>query len=150
MNIETPADEALPGDEESGADIPPVDALDEAEAGDGLPGDGAPAVEPPAITDALPVRLSNNHFSRTSRIDLLNVLQQACRDTGVDVRYESCVSDPAALEENRDASIATALAMYQTGTGRQAVCEWLAGQCPKSIGTPEKAAKALAGHNSGF
>ncbi|SAL80096.1 monooxygenase [Caballeronia arvi] len=47
----------------------------------------------------VPVRLSNNHFSRTSRIDLLNVLRQACRDTGVDVRYNSCVNDPAALQD---------------------------------------------------
>lgn len=46
----------------------------------------------------VPVRLSNNHFSRTSRIDLLSVLQQACRDAGVDVHYGSSVNDPAALE----------------------------------------------------
>lgn len=45
------------------------------------------------------VRLRNNHFSRTSRIDLLRVLQQACAEVGVDVRYNSCVTDPATLPE---------------------------------------------------
>ncbi|AET89197.1 monooxygenase, FAD-binding protein [Burkholderia sp. YI23] len=47
----------------------------------------------------VPVRLSNNHFSRTSRIDLLTVLREACRDVGVDVRYNSCVNDPATLDD---------------------------------------------------
>lgn len=57
-------------------------------------------------------------------------------------------AEPAA--ENRDGSIATALAMWQTGTAREVVCAWLADACPQSIGTAEKAAKALAAHSAGF
>lgn len=58
--------------------------------------------------------------------------------------------DEVAQEENRDAAIESALAMYQTGQSKQEVCLWLAFQCPRSIETPEKAAKVLAGHNAGF
>ncbi|RDK11774.1 FAD-dependent monooxygenase [Cupriavidus lacunae] len=43
--------------------------------------------------------LHNNHFSRTSRIDLLRVLQQACADAGVEVHYGSRVCDPAELPD---------------------------------------------------
>jgi 2-polyprenyl-6-methoxyphenol hydroxylase-like FAD-dependent oxidoreductase len=45
------------------------------------------------------VQLSNNHFSRTSRIDLLRVLQEACAEAGVEIRYGSRVNDPAELPE---------------------------------------------------
>lgn len=45
------------------------------------------------------VQLSNNHFSRTSRIDLLRVLQEACAEAGVEIRYGSRVNDPADLPE---------------------------------------------------
>ncbi len=45
------------------------------------------------------VPLHNNHFSRTSRIDLLRVLQQACVEAGVDIRYGSRVADPAELPD---------------------------------------------------
>ena len=103
---ETPADEAIPGDEETGD----------------LPGDDAPANDEPAVND----------------------LMKPAGD------LPAQEDDAGALEENRDASIATALAMYQTGQGKDAVCDWLAGQCPRSIGTRERAAKALAGHNAGF
>ncbi|VVE60476.1 Salicyloyl-CoA 5-hydroxylase [Pandoraea captiosa] len=51
------------------------------------------------VHQGVPVRLSNNHFSRTSRIDMLRVLQQACEDAGVDVRYQSHVTDPAQLPD---------------------------------------------------
>ncbi|WP_454740301.1 FAD-dependent monooxygenase [Cupriavidus necator] len=45
------------------------------------------------------VPLHNNHFSRTSRIDLLRVLQEACAEAGVEIHYGSRVSDPAELPE---------------------------------------------------
>ncbi|MGC7403044.1 FAD-dependent monooxygenase [Pandoraea pneumonica] len=51
------------------------------------------------VHQGVPVRLSNNHFSRTSRIDMLRVLQQACAEAGVDVRYNSHIVDPAQLPD---------------------------------------------------
>jgi len=45
------------------------------------------------------VPLRNNHFSRTSRIDLLRVLQEACAEAGVEILYGSRVSDPAELAD---------------------------------------------------
>lgn len=45
------------------------------------------------------VPLHNNHFSRTSRIDLLRVLQEACAEAGVEIRYGSRVCDPAELPD---------------------------------------------------
>jgi 2-polyprenyl-6-methoxyphenol hydroxylase-like FAD-dependent oxidoreductase len=47
--------------------------------------------------EAVPLR--NNHFSRTSRIDLLRVLQEACAEAGVEIRYGSRATDPAEFPE---------------------------------------------------
>ncbi|MBV9529225.1 MAG: FAD-dependent monooxygenase [Sphingomonas sp.] len=43
------------------------------------------------------VQLGNNHFSRTARIDLLNILQGACRRIGVDLCFEQRITDLSAL-----------------------------------------------------
>ncbi|MDW3682132.1 FAD-dependent monooxygenase [Cupriavidus sp. CV2] len=51
------------------------------------------------VHQGVSVRLNNNHFSRTSRIDLLRVLQDACAQAGVEVRYNSRISDPSQLPE---------------------------------------------------
>ncbi len=45
------------------------------------------------------VPLRGNHFSRTSRIGLLRVLQDACAEAGVEIRYGSRVNDPAELPD---------------------------------------------------
>lgn len=39
------------------------------------------------------VQVHNNHFSRTSRIDMLNVLQRACLDAGVAIEFEKRITD---------------------------------------------------------
>lgn len=49
------------------------------------------------VHQGVPVRLNNNHFSRTSRIDLLRVLQDACAQAGVEVRYNSRITEPSQL-----------------------------------------------------
>ena len=45
------------------------------------------------------VQLTNNHFSRTSRIGLLKVLQGACRRVGVDLRFGQRVTDLSAFAD---------------------------------------------------
>ena len=44
------------------------------------------------------VQIHSNHFSRTSRIDMLRVLQQACLDAGVKIEFEKRVADVAQLD----------------------------------------------------
>jgi anthraniloyl-CoA monooxygenase len=43
------------------------------------------------------VQIHSNHFSRTSRIEMLNVLQRACLQAGVKIEFEQRVTDAAAL-----------------------------------------------------
>lgn len=43
------------------------------------------------------VQLRNNHFSRVARIDLLKVLQDECRQAGVEMKFDVRVEDPAQL-----------------------------------------------------
>ena len=45
------------------------------------------------------VQIHSNHFSRTSRIDMLNILQDACLRAGVEIEFETRVSDVAALSD---------------------------------------------------
>lgn len=45
------------------------------------------------------VQLGNNHFSRTARIDVLRILQSACRRVGVELRFGQRVTDPSALAD---------------------------------------------------
>jgi 2-polyprenyl-6-methoxyphenol hydroxylase-like FAD-dependent oxidoreductase len=44
------------------------------------------------------VQIHSNHFSRTSRIDLLAVLQRACRQAGVEIEFEKRVDDVRSLD----------------------------------------------------
>ncbi len=44
------------------------------------------------------VQVHNNHFSRTSRIGQLRMLQDICAAAGVVIRYEMRIDDPAALD----------------------------------------------------
>jgi len=46
------------------------------------------------------VQIHSNHFSRTSRIDMLRVLQRACLQAGVEIEFEKRVTDAAALNAN--------------------------------------------------
>src|SRR5258706_10193837 len=39
------------------------------------------------------VQIHSNHFSRTSRIDMLNILQRACLDAGVEIEFEKRITD---------------------------------------------------------
>jgi anthraniloyl-CoA monooxygenase len=43
------------------------------------------------------VQIHSNHFSRTSRIDMLNVLQRACLQSGVKIEFEKRVTDATTL-----------------------------------------------------
>ena len=43
------------------------------------------------------VQLHGNHFSRTSRIDMLNVLSRACEGAGVHIEYGKRVDDVDAM-----------------------------------------------------
>lgn len=43
------------------------------------------------------VQLRNNHFSRVARIDLLKVLQQECREAGVEMRFDARIEDLSQL-----------------------------------------------------
>ncbi len=45
------------------------------------------------------VQLHNNHFSRTSRIALLEVLQTTCREVGVDLRFDARIPSTGALSD---------------------------------------------------
>lgn len=51
------------------------------------------------VHKGVPIQLRNNHFSRTSRIDLLRVLQEACTEAGVEIIFGSNVTDPSAFPE---------------------------------------------------
>ncbi|CAM5191082.1 Anthraniloyl-CoA monooxygenase OS=Castellaniella defragrans OX=75697 GN=HNR28_000731 PE=4 SV=1 [Castellaniella defragrans] len=48
------------------------------------------------------VQVHGNHFSRTSRIQMLQVLQQACERRGVHIEYDHPVQDARALAANCD------------------------------------------------
>ncbi len=52
------------------------------------------------------VQIHGNHFSRTARIDMLNVLQRACRRVGVQIEYGHRVDDVQALSSEVDLVIA--------------------------------------------
>src|SRR6266487_2902744 len=39
------------------------------------------------------VQIHSNHFSRTSRIDMLNILQRACQRVGVDIEFNRRIDD---------------------------------------------------------
>jgi len=43
------------------------------------------------------IAIGGNHFAGVARIDWLHVLQQRCREAGVDLRFEEAVADSAAL-----------------------------------------------------
>jgi anthraniloyl-CoA monooxygenase len=45
------------------------------------------------------VQIHSNHFSRTSRIDMLNVLQGACLRAGVEIEFETRLSDVTSLSD---------------------------------------------------
>lgn len=52
------------------------------------------------------VQVHGNHFSRTSRIDMLNVLQQACERQGITVEYGRRIVDVEALSGEVDLVVA--------------------------------------------
>lgn len=52
------------------------------------------------------VQVHGNHFSRTSRIDMLKVLEDACRKAGVSIEYERRVGDAGELAESVDLLVA--------------------------------------------
>jgi anthraniloyl-CoA monooxygenase len=45
------------------------------------------------------VQIHSNHFSRTARIDMLNILQRACQRVGVRIEFDRRVDDLGALSE---------------------------------------------------
>jgi anthraniloyl-CoA monooxygenase len=45
------------------------------------------------------VQIHSNHFSRTSRIDMLNILQAACLREGVEIEFGTRISDVASLSD---------------------------------------------------
>lgn len=53
------------------------------------------------------VQLHGNHFSRTARIDMLNVLSQACEAEGVRIEYGKRITDVDALASDCDLLIAS-------------------------------------------
>ena len=52
------------------------------------------------------VQVQGNHFSRTSRIDMLAVLEQACREAGVQIRHQQRIEDVARLAGEVDMVVA--------------------------------------------
>lgn len=52
------------------------------------------------------VQVHGNHFSRTSRIDMLNTLQQACEREGIRIEYGRRIDDVQALAADCDLLIA--------------------------------------------
>ena len=52
------------------------------------------------------VQIHGNHFSRTSRIDMLQTLQRACQRAGVRIHYEQRIGDVSALASSVDLLIA--------------------------------------------
>lgn len=53
------------------------------------------------------VQIHGNHFSRTSRIDMLNVLQRACEQAGVRIDYNRRIDDVEALAADTDLLVAS-------------------------------------------
>jgi anthraniloyl-CoA monooxygenase len=49
------------------------------------------------ILEDVRVQLTNNHFSRTSRADLLSTMIAACREAGVELRFETTITGAAEL-----------------------------------------------------
>ncbi|PVX85652.1 FAD-dependent monooxygenase [Paraburkholderia unamae] len=52
------------------------------------------------------VQVHGNHFSRTSRIDMLRVLQQACKREGIHIEYGRRIEDARALAAGCDLLVA--------------------------------------------
>jgi 2-polyprenyl-6-methoxyphenol hydroxylase-like FAD-dependent oxidoreductase len=52
------------------------------------------------------VQIHGNHFSRTSRIEMLHVLQRACERVGIEVEYGHRVDDARALARDVDLLVA--------------------------------------------
>lgn len=52
------------------------------------------------------VQVQGNHFSRTSRIDMLAVLEQACREAGVRILHQQRIEDVARLAGEVDMVVA--------------------------------------------
>ena len=52
------------------------------------------------------VQVHGNHFSRTSRIDMLRVLQDACEREGIDIEYGRRIEDARALAAECDLLVA--------------------------------------------
>lgn len=52
------------------------------------------------------VQISGNHFSRTSRIGMLNVLQKACERVGIQIEYGRRIEDITALMAQSDLVVA--------------------------------------------
>ncbi|SCX72551.1 FAD-dependent monooxygenase [Variovorax sp. EL159] len=52
------------------------------------------------------VQVHGNHFSRTSRIDMLNTLQRACERVGVEITYGHRINDVEALASEVDLVVA--------------------------------------------
>jgi anthraniloyl-CoA monooxygenase len=44
------------------------------------------------------VQIHSNHFSRTSRIDMLNILQRVCLDAGVEIEFEKRITNVAQVK----------------------------------------------------
>jgi anthraniloyl-CoA monooxygenase len=44
------------------------------------------------------VQIHSNHFSRTSRIDMLNILQRACLHAGAEIEFENRITDVAQVD----------------------------------------------------
>ncbi len=44
------------------------------------------------------VQIHSNHFSRTSRIDMLNILQRGCLDAGVEIEFGNRITDVAQVD----------------------------------------------------
>ena len=53
------------------------------------------------------VQIHGNHFSRTSRIDMLNVLQRACEKAGVHIEYNRRIDNVDALAADTDLLVAS-------------------------------------------
>ena len=52
------------------------------------------------------VQVHGNHFSRTSRIDMLRVMQQACKRAGIEIEYGRRIEDAGALAAQCDLLVA--------------------------------------------
>ena len=52
------------------------------------------------------VQVHGNHFSRTSRIDMLRVMRQACKRAGIEIEYGRRIEDASALAAQCDLLVA--------------------------------------------